>query len=499
MIIRRTVYLDNNATTQLDKRVQKAMKFAFKYYGNPSSIYAPAKSVRYFVEKSRQYISELINANPEEIVFTSGGTEGNNTILKGVANRLKNKGLHIITSQIEHPSIIDTCKYLEKNNFKITYLPVDFNGLVNLEDLRQAITKDTILISIMTANNEIGSIQEIKGLAEIARKREILFHTDAVQAVGKIPVDVLDTGIDFLTLSSHKIHGPKGIGAIYIKNLDNFENLIHGGHQENLLRGGTENTIGIIGFGEAARIIKEEGFKYDKKIKQLREIFYKGIKKQFPSVKINGPIDNGLPNTINLLFPNSDNKKVIALLDYYGICASTGSACSEGGEKPSHVLKAIGLADKEVSSSIRFSFGKFNNKIDIQYFFNHLINILLKDKTELEYISPSALDESILFNQDYFLVDIRYNFQRRLTKVMPNAHLMDRTKLDEDYKKIPHDKNIILICEYGAATISYGYKLKKKGFSKIIILIGGYLAWIATHPALYKKYVLTEGKNEITE
>lgn len=496
MIFRRTIYLDNNATTQIDKRVNKVIKSSLKYYGNPSSVYSIGKAVRYFIEKARQYVSELINAKPEEIIFISGGTEGNNTVLKGIANRFKKKGQHIITSQIEHPSIIDTCRYLEKNGFQVTYLPVDNNGLINLKDLEKAITKKSILISIMMANNEIGSVQDIKGIAKISKERNIIFHTDAVQAVGKIPVDVQDIGVDFLTFSSHKIYGPKGIGALYIKKPDNFEDFIHGGHQENLLRGGTENTVGIIGFGEAARIIKKEALIYNKRIEQLRKTFYIKIKEVFPSVKINGPINNGLPNTINLLFPKVDNKKIIALLDYYGICASTGSACSEGGSEPSHVLKAIGLCDEKAQSSVRFSLGKYNNKRDIKYCINQLKNILLEDKTELEYISPLALDESILFNPDYFLIDIRYDFQRKITKIIPNVHLMDRNKLEEDYKKIPRDKNIVLICEYGSATISYGYKLKKKGFSRIIILIGGHLAWMTAHPCLYKKYTHAKDRYE---
>ena len=488
--------MDNNATTRIDKRVNKVIKSSLKYYGNPSSIYGIGKSARHLVEKARQHVSELINARHEEIVFTSGGTEGNNAVLKGIANRFKDKGKHIITSRIEHPSVIDTCQYLERNGFQVTYLPVDNNGLIDLKDLERAITKRSILISIMTANNEIGSVQDIKGIARIARERNIAFHTDAVQAVGKIPVDVSDTGVDFLTFSSHKIYGPKGIGALYIKKPENFENLIHGGHQENLLRGGTENTVGIIGFGEAARIMEKEAFKYNKRIEQLRETFHIKMKEIFPSVKINGPVNDGLPNTINLLFPKVDNKKIIALLDYYGICASTGSACSEGGNEPSHVLKAIGLCDENAHSSVRFSLGKYNNKRDIEYCLNRLRNILLEDKTELEYISPLALDESILFNPDYFLIDIRYDFQRRITRIMPNVNLMDRNKLEEDYKKIPRDKNIVLICEYGSATINYGYKLKKKGFSRIIILIGGHLAWMAAHPGLYKKYTLAKDRYE---
>ena len=485
---RRNVYLDNNATTQIDEKVEKKIKSFVKHYGNPSSQYSIGKYTRSMVETARQYVSDLINAEPEEIIFTSGGTEANNTILKGVASLLKEKGNHIITSKIEHPSIIESCEFIERQGFQVTYLPVNSDGLIDLNELERAINDKTILISIMSANNEVGSIQDIKYISEIAHSKNILFHTDAVQAVGKIPVDVKTMGVDFLTYSSHKIYGPKGIGALYFKISKEFENFIHGGRQEYLFRGGTENTIGIIGFGEAAKVMIEEGLEYNNEIKSLRLLFVNSIKEFFPNVKVNGPLTGGLSGTINLLFPETDNKKIIALLDYYGICASTGSACSEGGEEASHVLKAIGLTNRDADSSIRFSIGKYSNQKDIKYSVEKLKGIL-NDKTSLQYLSPKELNESIILNKDYLLVDIRFNFQRKITKSITKAALVDRFKTDEYFNDIPKNKNIIMICELGFVSSITGYKLKKKGFSNVMVLFGGYLSWKTTHPDLFRKYV----------
>ncbi|MEA2077065.1 MAG: IscS subfamily cysteine desulfurase [Candidatus Marinimicrobia bacterium] len=488
MEFRRKVYLDNNATTQIDERVAKKIKSFVKHYGNPSSHHSIGKYTGSLVETARKHVSELINAEPEEIIFTSGGTEANNMILKGVASSLKEKGNHIITSRIEHPSIIETCEFLKKQGFQITYLPVNSDGLIDLNELEKAINDKTILISIMSANNEIGSIQDIKHISEIAHSKNILFHTDAVQAVGKIPIDAKTMDVDFLTYSSHKIYGPKGIGALYFKTSENFENLIHGGYQEFLLRGGTENTIGIIGFGEAAKVIIKDGLGYNNKIRSLRSLFINSIKDFFPNIKVNGPLTGGLSGTINLLFPETDNNKMIALLDYYGICASTGSACSEGGGEASHVLKAIGLSNKDANSSIRFSIGKYSSKKDIKYTVKKLKEIL-NDKINLHYLLPKEFDESMILNKDYLLVDIRSNFQRKITKPMAKAELVDHFKTDKYFNTIPKNKNIILICELGSNAINTGYKLKKRGFSNVMVLFGGYISWKTIHPDLFKKYV----------
>ncbi len=489
MKFRRKVYLDNNATTQIDEKVAKKIKSFVKHYGNPSSQHSLGKHTRVMVDIARKHVSELINAEPEEIIFTSGGSEANNTVLKGVSSLLKEKGNHIITSNIEHPSIIETCEYLEKNGFHVTYLTVNTEGLIDLNELESAINDKTILISIMSVNNEIGSIQDIKRISEIAHSKNIPFHTDAVQAVGKMPVDVKNLNVDFLTYSSHKIYGPKGAGVLYIKNSKKIDNLIHGGHQEFLIRGGTENTIGIVGFGEAAKIITEEGLGYNNKITELRLLFYNTIKEFYPEVKVNGPLTGGLAGTINLLFPGQDNKKILALLDYYGICASIGSACSEGGEEASHVLKAIGLSNKDAGSSIRFSLGKYNNIKDIKYSVEKLKEIL-NDKTRLQYLSPKELNETIILSDDYLLADIRFGFQRKITKPMAKAKLVNRFKLDEYFKDISKDKKIILICEAGFDAAITGYKLKKKGFSNVMVLFGGYLSWKTTQPELFRKYVI---------
>lgn len=488
MNFRRKVYLDNNATTQIDSRVAKIIKSFVKHYANPSSQHSLGKYTRSRVETARQQVSKLIHAAPEEIIFTSGGTEANNTVLKGVSGLLKQKGNHIITSKIEHPSVIESCEYLEKEGFRVTYLSVNPDGEIDLNELESAIDEKTILISIMIANNETGTVQDIKRIAEIAHRRNILLHTDAVQAVGKIPIDVKSMDVDFLTFSSHKIYGPKGSGAVYIKNRETIENLIHGGRQEFLLRGGTENTIGIIGFGEAARIIMEEGKEYNEDIKKLRSLFYHSIKGFYPDVKINGPSTGGIPGTINLLFPGTDNKKTIAFLDYYGISASAGSACSADGEKPSHVLKAIGLNDKDAGSSVRFSIGKFNSRKDIKYSVKKLKKAL-NDKTGLQYMTPMAMDEPVLLNEKYLLADIRFGFQRIITKPVAKAVLVNRFKLDEYFKEIPKSKNIVLICEHGFDAAATGYKLKKKGFSNVIVLLGGYHSWKAAHPDLFRKHV----------
>jgi cysteine desulfurase len=487
MIIRRNVYLDNNATTQIDKRVAKTIASFIKSYGNPSSQHSIGRYTREMVETARKHVARLINAEPEEILFTSGGTEANNTVVKGVAGFLKSKCKQIITSRIEHPSIIESCEYLERNGCQVTYLPVDPDGLINLEELDRAINGKTILISIMTANNETGTIQNIRRIAEIAGRKNVLFHTDAVQAVGKMPIDVKSTGVDFLSYSSHKINGPKGIGALYFKNPGKFENLIHGGHQEFLLRGGTENTIGIIGFGEAAKVMKEEGLGYNDKIRSLRNLFLGSVKSLFPDIKVNGPYTGGLSGTVNVLFPDMDNKKILALLDFYGICASTGSACAEGGGKASHVLKAIGLSDKDAGSSIRFSIGKYNTEKDIEYC-AEMLKEIRNDKSSLHYLFPREMNESILSNRDYLLADIRFGIQRKITKPLANAIMANRFKLDDFFKDVPKDRKILLICEFGIDAATTGYKLKKQGFSNVMVLLGGFFPWKTTHPDLYKKY-----------
>lgn len=368
-------YFDNSATTKIKEEVLKEM---FPYlsiqYGNPSSIYSIGREAKRAIEEARKKVASLINCKPEEIYFTSCGSESDNTALKGFANANKNKGKHIITSKIEHPAILNTCESLEKQGYEITYLDVDKDGFVNLETLKNSIRKDTILISIMFANNEIGTIEPIEEISKIAHKNNIIFHTDAVQAVGNIPIDVQKMGIDMLSLSGHKIYAPKGVGALYVKKGIEFERFIDGGHQEKNKRAGTENVAQIVGIGKATQIAKKNLKEYQNKLKKLRDYCLKEIKNNIPNVYINGTMEKRLPGNINISFKGIDSNELLFKLDEFGICASGGSACSSGDNNPSHVLTAIGVPNELAKGAIRFTFGDFNTKEDVDY----LINVLKK-------------------------------------------------------------------------------------------------------------------------
>lgn len=370
-------YFDNSATTRVKEEVLEEMFPYFNMqYGNASSIYSIGREAKRAIEESRKRVGELINCKPEEIYFTSCGSESDNTALKGIAYAYKNKGRHIITSKIEHPAILNSCKSLEKQGFEVTYVDVDKNGFVNLSSIQNAIKKDTILISIMFANNEIGTIQPIEEIAKIAHKNNIIFHTDAVQAVGNISIDVKKMDIDMLSLSGHKIYAPKGIGALYVKKGIQFEKYMDGGHQEKDKRAGTENVAEIVGLGKACEIAEKNLEQYQKKLEQLRNYFLEKIKTSIPNMHINGTMEKRLPGNINISFEGIDATEILFKLDNYGICASGGSACSSGDNNPSHVLTAIGLPSELSKSAIRFTFGDFNTKEDVDYLVEKLTLII---------------------------------------------------------------------------------------------------------------------------
>ena len=354
-------YFDNSATTRIKEEVLEEM---FPYlsiqYGNPSSIYSIGRNAKRAIEESRKRVASLINCKPEEIYFTSCGSESDNTALKGIAYNNLEKGKHIITSKIEHPAILNTCENLQKHGFEISYVGVNKDGIINLEELKNLIRKDTILISIMFANNEIGTIQPIEEIAQIAHKNNIIFHTDAVQAVGNIPIDVEKMKIDMLSLSGHKIYAPKGIGALYIKKGIEFERFIDGGHQEKNKRAGTENVAEIVGLGKACKIANQNIDQYQEKLKNLRDYCLNKIKENIPEIHINGTMEKRLPGNINISFKNVESNELLFRLDELGICASGGSACSSGDNNPSHVLTAIGTPSELAKGAIRFTFGDFN-------------------------------------------------------------------------------------------------------------------------------------------
>ena len=370
-------YFDHAATTPVREEVIKEMiPYLGIEYGNASVMYSLGRSAKRVINKAREQVATVLNCNLHEIYFTSCGSESDNLAIKGFAYANRNKGNHIITSKIEHHAVLDSCKTLEKQGFKVTYLNVDDKGFINLNELVNSITKETILITIMFANNEIGTIEPIEDIGNIARLKGIVFHTDAVQAIGNLKIDVEKLNIDMLSLSGHKFYAPKGIGALYVRNGINFEKLQDGGEQEHNKRAGTENVAEIVALGKAIEIIYNEFDSYNAKLKGLRDYYISELKRNFKDIKINGDMEKRLLGNVNVSFKNIDSQELLFKLDEMGICASAGSACSTSNSLPSHVLTAIGLDKDRINGTLRFSFGKDNTMEDI----NYLMSILKKSE-----------------------------------------------------------------------------------------------------------------------
>ncbi|MFC1873603.1 cysteine desulfurase NifS [Chloroflexota bacterium] len=379
------IYLDYAATTPMYPEVVKAiLPYFTEYFGNPSSIHSYGQKAKGAIEEARTRVAGLIGARDEEIVFTSGGTEADNFALKGVAFANEKKGNHIITSSIEHPAVIDTCKFLERRGFNVTYLPVDKYGLVDLDDIRKAITDKTILISVMQANNEIGTIQPIAEIAKITRETGVYFHTDAVQAAGHIPIDVGKLGVDLLSISAHKLHGPKGVGALYIKRGTKLTPFIHGGGQERRRRASTENVPSIVGFGKAVEIAQQETVKEEKRLTRLRDKLIHGLLERIDHSRLNGHPETRLPNNVNISIDFVEGESMLLNLNLEGICASTGSACSSSSLEPSHILLALGLSPEQTHGSLRFSLGRWTTEGEIE----QVLDILPKIVSKLRAMSP---------------------------------------------------------------------------------------------------------------
>ena len=377
------IYLDNAASTQIHEDVLDSMlPYLKEQYGNASSIHRYGRLAHKAIEKARKQIASLINADPSEILITSGGTESNNTLLRGISTN-KNCN-HIITSSIEHDAILEPCKQLEKKGFIVDYLPVDKFGTVEPSELENHLSENTCLVSIMFGNNEVGTVQKISEIAKICNVRKIPFHTDAIQAVGKIPIDVKELGIDLLSISSHKLHGPKGIGALYIKNGIKIDPVILGGGQEHGLRSGTENVANIVGFGKACEIAKnnlDENMLY---VKKLRDLLVDKVLYEIPEVTLNGDPKSRLPNNAHFTFLGVNGEDLIIKLDEYGIAASTGSACSVNTQRASHVLQAMGFSHEQITGSLRLTLGIFNQEKEIQ----ETVDSLKKIVEELRSFSP---------------------------------------------------------------------------------------------------------------
>ena len=381
----RKVYLDNAATTALSPRVLEAMLPYFtQYYGNPSSVHAFGREAKQGLDKARDQVAKALHCEPSEVIFTGCGTESDNTVLLGVAQRYGDKGKHIITTNVEHHAILHTCEYLEKQGYSVTYLPVDQDGLVTAEQVAAAIRPDTILVSIMFANNEVGTIMPIQEIGAVCKEKGVLFHTDAVQAVGHIPVDVQAMHIDMLSLSAHKFHGPKGVGALYCRKGIRLPSYIMGGAQERGRRAGTENVAGIVGLGAAIQLATEQLEENRAKMTALRDRLMTGIQTRISEVKLNGHPTNRLSNNVNFSFKYIEGESILLMLDMNGIAASSGSACTSGSLDPSHVLLALGLPHEIAHGSVRLTLGDETTEEDIDY----TIDVLEKTVARLRAMSP---------------------------------------------------------------------------------------------------------------
>jgi cysteine desulfurase len=385
----RTVYLDHNATTPVHPRVVEAMKPYFsEVYGNASSLHQSGREAKAALENARQSAADSLGCKASEIIFTSGGTESDNFAIKGTVYANRNKGRHIITSSIEHHAVEISCRFLEKEGFEVTYLPVDNYGFVDPDDLKKAIRPDTILITIMYANNETGVIQDIESLVSVAREAGVYFHTDAVQATGKIPYRIDDIGCDLLSISAHKLYGPKGVGLLYLKSGVRISPWNEGGGHEKGMRAGTENVAGIVGLAEALNIAGRDMTAESEKLNNMSRRFYESIKERIPDIRLNGHFEKRVPNTINVSFKAIEGEAIMLSLDMKGIMVSTGSACTSGATDPSHVLRAMGVPREMAQGSIRFSFGRSNSREDVDY----TVDILEKEVSRLRSISPLYAD-----------------------------------------------------------------------------------------------------------
>ena len=379
------IYLDNAGTTRVSGEVLSAMlPYYTEYYGNANSLHSFGIEASKAVEESRNTLAGLINASPKEIFFTSGGTEGNNWIIKGIARANTHRGKHIIISSIEHHSILESARELENEGFKVTYLPVDSTGMVDMVELMHALTPETTLVSIMAVNNEVGTIQNIKAIGDILKDYKAYFHVDAVQAMGCLHIDVKDMKIDALTMSAHKVHGPKGIGAVYIKTGTPIKKLIQGGEQESGRRGGTTNVPGVVGMGKAMAIAVRDIDVNNKKLQDLTEYFVNKLNYAIPDIKFNGNFNQKAPGIINVSFKYIEGESILVKLDLEGVAVSTGSACASNSLEKSHVLKAMGLSHEDINGAIRFSFGADNTKEEIDYVVEKLVTIV----ADLRKMSP---------------------------------------------------------------------------------------------------------------
>lgn len=489
LFVPREVYLDHNATTPVAREVQKAMERALEQtYGNPSSLHTHGRKARGLVEAARSSVASLLGCRADNVVFTSGGTEGNNAIIKGVflASREKlGRPGHVVTSRIEHDSVLGACKQVEWMGGRVSYVPAKRDGLVRPEDVEAAIGPDTVLVSIMHANNETGAVQPVREIARICRARNISFHTDAVQSYGKIPTLVDEIGCDFLTLTAHKINGPKGAGAMFVRGDVPFFSLLSGGDQEGGLRTGTEGVHQIVGLGAAAEL-RAARLKDDlQKLEKVRAEFLSALRAAIPSVVVHeAPPGFQLPGTLSLAFPGQEGLRLLAGLDCWEVSVSIGSACTADRIEPSHVMLGMGIDEREALSTIRLSMSGTTSARDMRYVAEVLEKVVRDSPAGLQYLDPQHLDEARILSPRTYLVDLRLPHERWLSPSIPGAKEWSAAFFDKNIADVPRDREAILMCGTGVISYAAGYRLANAGHPDVRVVYGGYSAWRGRYPDL---------------
>ncbi len=480
----RHVYMDHNATTPVAPQVQRAIDKCLKNnFGNPSSLHITGRQARGEVEKARSQVAELLGCEPEQIFFTSGGTEANNAVIKGVFDAAC--GGHVITSKIEHDSTLGACEQIAQRGGEVTYVAAQADGRVRPGDIRDAIRSDTVLISIMHANNETGAIQPIGEIARIAREAGVPFHTDAVQTYGKISTLVDDIGCEFLSLSAHKINGPKGVGAMYWRGVTAWTPHNFGGDQERKMRAGTEGVHQIVGLGAAAELAGRRMEAERVRLTQLRKRVVDGIGGMCSEVSFNeASAEHQLPGTISAMFPGMSGLSLLAGLDCHYVCVSIGSACTADRFEPSHVILGMGKSEDYALSTIRISMGSTTTKKDVGYFLWALKKSLRGDPEGLEYLPPEHLTHERINSDKTFLIDLRMRYERMLSPSLPGAKEWASIGFEKRIKEIPRDKEVIMMCTTGIFSFKAGYQLASAGHPAVRIVYGGYAAWRGLYPDL---------------
>ncbi|PKN94844.1 MAG: cysteine desulfurase NifS [Chloroflexi bacterium HGW-Chloroflexi-6] len=486
----RPVYLDHNATTPVSNHVRRKMDQALKNnFGNSSSLYGIARRSAGLIEQSREHVSQAIHADPSEVIFTACATESNNAVLKSVAAQFYPRKKKIVSTPTEHPSVMKTLAYLETQGVLVEYCPVDDKGRLLLAELEQQVDDDTFLICCMAANNETGVIQDLKAVTKIAKQHGALVLADCVQALGKIPIDVHAWDVDYASFSAHKLYGPKGIGALYVKQGSPFTPLLHGGHQESGLRAGTESIHNIVGFGAACQEV-DKLLAHAGRTRSLKQQLIQRLKQIKPDCVINSPETDSecLPNTLSITFPGVENAGLMGMLDYRGIAVSAGSACSTGEDTPSHVLKAMGLSDQAARETVRISFGHDTSAQDIRYMTQVVQDYIEGRISFVNMIAPAQLNETILFDKQTYILDVRPPDDRKKYMGLPNAHEVNPLFVERYLKQLPPDKQILVYCPGGGLSVMISYYLKAKGFKNVTNLRGGLDDWRKRRSDLYEKY-----------